>query len=155
MSKLSSEERKQKYGKFGENNGMYGKTHTDEVRKQLSDINKGRVCHNKGKKASDETRQKISENAKLKIGEKNPFYGKHHSEETIKKIKERSKGRLPPNIIKILIDEKIYISISEAGRQLNMPTPTILWRLNSKNPKFNNYKYVDIEENTTQPSEIL
>jgi group I intron endonuclease len=154
MSKLSSEERKQKYGKFGENNGMYGKTHTDEVRKQLSDTHKGNT-YCLGKKASDETRQKISENAKLKIGEKNPFYGKHHSEETIKKIKEKSKGRLPPNIIKILIDEKIYISITEASRQLNIPTPTILWRLNSKNPKFNNYKYVDIEETTTQPSEIL
>ena len=102
MSKLSSEERKQKYGKYGERNGMYGKTHTDEIRKKLSDTHKGNT-YCKGKKASDKTRQKLSENAKLKIGEKNPFYGKHHSEETIQKIKEKGKGRLPPNIIKILI----------------------------------------------------
>jgi group I intron endonuclease len=152
MSKLSSEERKQKYGKCGERNGMYGKTHTDEIRKKLSDTHKGNTYRN-GKKASDETRQKMSENAKLKLGEKNPFYGKHHSEETIQKIKEKNKGRLPPNTIKISIDGKIYISITEAARQLNLAAPTVLWRLKSKNPKFDNYKY--FEEETKLPSETL
>ena len=66
---------------------------------------------------------------------------------------EKNKGRLPPNTIKISIDGNIYISITEAARQLNKPTPTILWRLKSKNPKFNGYKY--IEEIFKQPSEIL
>ena len=154
ISKMSIEERKQKYGKNGEKNGMFGKTHTEEVRKMNSELKKGNT-YRIGKKASDETRQKMSENAKLKIGEKNPFYGKHHSEETIQKIKEKSKGRLPPNTIKISIDGKIYISITEAARQLNLAAPTVLWRLKSKNTKFDNYKYVDIEETTTLPSEIL
>jgi len=153
ISKMSSEERKQKYGKLGEKNGMYGKTHTEEVKKMNSELKKGNT-YCKGKKASEETRQKMSENAKLKIGEKNPFFGKHHTEETIQKIKEKSRGRLPPNIIKISIDGNIYISITEAARQLNTPTPTILWRLKSKNPKFDNYKYID-DEIFTQPSEIL
>ena len=35
---------------------------------------------------SEETRKKISENTK---GEKNPFYGKHHSKETIEKLKNK------------------------------------------------------------------
>lgn len=83
------------------------------------------------------------------------FFGKHHSEETKQKIYEKSKGRLPPNTIKISIDGKIYISISEAARQLNMITPTVLWRLKSKNPKFDNYKYVNEVENIIQPSETL
>jgi hypothetical protein len=48
-----------------------------------------------------------------------------------------------------MIDDEIYISITEASRQLNISTPTILWRLKSKNPKFANYKY------TTQSSETL
>ena len=39
----------------------------------------------------------------------------------------------------------------EASRQLNIPIPTILWRLNSKNPKFDTYKYVD-QDISTQPS---
>jgi group I intron endonuclease len=53
MSKMTPEERREKYGKFGVRNGMYGKTHTEDVRKKLSEINKGRICPNKGKKASE------------------------------------------------------------------------------------------------------
>jgi group I intron endonuclease len=133
---------------------MYGKIHTDEVRKKISEINKGRQSHNKGKKLSDKTKQKISEAAKLKTGEKNAFYGKNHSEESIQKIKEKNKGRLPPNTTKISIDGNIYISMTEASRQLNIPTPTILWRIKSKNSKFSNYEYVK-DNIFMPPSEIL
>jgi len=153
ISKMTPEERSQKYGKSGEKNGMYGKTHTEEVKKKLSEINKGKT-YCKGKKTSEETKQKLSEIAKLRIGDKNPFFGKHHSEETIQKIKEKNKGRLPPNTIKVSIDGICYNSITEASRELNKPTPTILWRLNSKNPKFNGYKYIN-GDISTQPSEIL
>lgn len=31
----------------------------------------------------------------------------------------------------------------EASRQLNIHVPTILWRIKSKNPKLDGYKYVD------------
>lgn len=150
LSKMTSEERSKKYGKFGEKNGMYGKTHTEEVREKISEINKGRICPNKGKLASEETKQKLSENAKLRIGKKNPFFGKHHTEETIQKIREKNIGNIPHNNKEITIDGVFYISMTEASRQLIIPVPTILWRLNSKNPKFDNYKYVIM-----QPSEIL
>lgn len=154
MSKMTPEERSIKYGRSGERNGMYGKTHTEEVRKRYSEIHKGnKYC--KGKIASNETRQKLSENAKLKIGEKNPFFGKHHSEESKLKIKEKNKGRLPPNTIGISVNNIKYVSISEAARQLNMSQPTVLWRLKSKNPKFDNYKYLIEDENFTQSSETL
>ena len=148
ISKMSSEERKQKYGKIGEKNGMYGKTHTEEARKIFSEVHKGN-SYCKGKKASEETRQKFSEIAKNRIGEKNPFFGKHHTEESKEKIREKRCGIIPTNAKEIIIDDITYISIAEAGRQLDISSPTILWRLNSKNPKFNNYKY------STQPSEIL
>jgi group I intron endonuclease len=148
MSKMTSEERKEKFGRPGEKNGMYGKTHTEEARRNLSELHKGN-SYCKGKKASEETRLKISENAKLKIGEKNPFFGKQHTAETKKKIGATHKGIIPTNAIKISIDGNVYISMAEASRQLNIPTPTILWRIKSKNPKFVNYTYF------TQPSEIL
>jgi group I intron endonuclease len=153
MSKMNSEERKQKYAKNGERNGMYGKTHTEEARKIFSELHKGNT-YTKGKKASEETRQKFSKMRKNKnTGEENPFFGKHHTEETIQKIIDKNRGRLPPNIIKISIDGIVYISMTDASRQLNIPTPTVLWRLKSKNPKFDNYKYVNTEENFTQPSQ--
>jgi group I intron endonuclease len=152
LSKMTPEERTQKYGKFGERNGMYGKTHTDEVKKNNSILKKGNTNF-KGHKHTEETKQKLSENAKLKIGEKNSFFGKHHSEETKQKIREKNIGNIPPSAIKISVDNIIYTSISEAARQLNISLPTVLWRLKSKNPKFDNYKY-SLEENSTQSSQV-
>ena len=154
LSKMTPEERSIKYGKCGERNGMYGKTHTEENRKKFSEIHKGnQYC--KGKIVSNETRQKMSENAKLKIGEKNPFFGKHHSEETKRKIGQAKIGNIPTNAIEIMIDDEIYVSITEAARQLNMPAPTILWRLKSKNPKFNNYKYLSEEKPVVRSAEPI
>lgn len=49
---------------FGADNPFWGRTHSDETRKLLSEINK------------------------KKVGEKNPFYGKHHSEETKQRLRE-------------------------------------------------------------------
>lgn len=47
----------------------------------------------KGKKRSEETKQKISKTLMDKlVGEKNPFYGRKHTEETKKKISESKKG---------------------------------------------------------------
>jgi group I intron endonuclease len=142
LSKMTPEERSQKYGKIGEKNGMYGKTHTEEVIKKLSELHKGNT-HRKGKKCSEETKQKMSENAKLRIGEKNNFFGKHHSEETKQKIREKNIRKMPVNNKEIKIDEVFYISITEASRQLNISVPTILWRLNSKNHKFDGYEYFE------------
>ena len=152
MSKMNSEERKQKYAKNGERNGMYGKTHTEAARKIFSEVHMGNT-YTKGKKASEETRQKMSKMRKNKnTGEENPFFGKHHTEETKQKIREKNIGNIPPTAKEIIIDNITYISIAEAGRQLNICGPTILWRLNSKNPKFNNYKYSEL---STQPSSSL
>tara|TARA_Y100000780_G_scaffold132785_1_gene119551 strand:- start:274 stop:477 length:204 start_codon:yes stop_codon:yes gene_type:complete len=57
---------------------------------------KGIKAWNKGKTGvySEETRRKLSEAGK---GEKNPFYGKSHSEESKEKMSKSSKGRIPWN----------------------------------------------------------
>lgn len=75
-------------------------------------------------------------------GGSNPFFGKQHSEETKKKLSEKRKGKKPPNIKPVSIDGIEYKSISEATRQLGICGATILWRINSKNKKFIDYKYL-------------
>jgi hypothetical protein len=55
-----------------------------------------------GKTHNEETRKKMSNSKKLKyIGEKNPFYGKTHNDETKKKLSEYSKGKLKNKILMI------------------------------------------------------
>ena len=155
ISKMSSEERKEKYGKNGERNGMYGKTHTEAARKKISEIRKNKNTGEEnsffGKHHTKETRQKMSKIAKNRIGEKNPFFGKHHTEETKEKLREKIKGTQSPSRISISIDNINYVSMTDASKKLSIPLPTILWRLNSKNPKFNNYKYSELSTQPLQP----
>lgn len=154
-SELTTEEYKRRFcTKIGEKNGMYGKTHTDEVKYKLSIINKGRVPVFKGKHHTEETKQYLSKIRKGKYtGNENPFFGKYHSEETKQKLREYKYGNIPTNAREILIDGTTYISASEAGRQLNVCTATILHRIKSPNPKFANYFYTDtIQDEIMLPS---
>ena len=93
--------RRAKVGVFdGENNPMYGKHHTQETRNRISAKRQGKPAHNKGKSMSENTKQKLREqktgkkysdevNKKKGLpGEKNPFYGKHHTEETKELLRE-------------------------------------------------------------------
>ena len=67
---------------FGEDNPFYGKTHTDETRKIISQKNTGRKA----------TEEEIKMRKKINSGENNPFYGKHHSKETIQTIVEKNRA---------------------------------------------------------------
>ena len=87
--KHHSEETKRKHSLWvkehqsGENNPFYGKHHSKEAKRKISESNKG-------KKRTEEYKRKLSENWK---GDKNPNYGKHLSEETKRKISDAKKGR--------------------------------------------------------------
>lgn len=73
-------------------NALRGHHHSDESKRKMSSSLKGRTVWNKGKKCeplSDETRQKLSN---ALSGEKNPFYGKHHTEESRRKMSEAAKN---------------------------------------------------------------
>jgi hypothetical protein len=83
----------------GINNSFYGKKHSEGTKKHWSKIRYGKICSaetkekiskiHKGKIVSEETRLKIS------IGHKGikTWTGKHHSEETKKKISESRKRK--------------------------------------------------------------
>ena len=93
---IPSEETRKKLS--GERNHFYGKKHSPETRRKLSEAAKGRVI-------SEETRRKLSE---ARTGEKNHLYGKRHSTETRRKISEAGKGRV--------ISEETRRKLSEAGK---------------------------------------
>ena len=88
LNRSVSEETRKKLSDYntgrvgGENNPMFGKTHTDEVKKAQSDRMKGNQYF-KGKSCSDEQKAKMSKQRK----------GKKMSEETRRKISEGNKGR--------------------------------------------------------------
>lgn len=65
--------------------------HTQESRKKISNALKGKNHPFYGKHHSKETCKKISEMAKARVGELNSFYGKHHSKETKAKMSKSKK----------------------------------------------------------------
>lgn len=141
MNSLTPEEKKIRFGLSGDKNGMYGKTHTEEVKQRLSLLHKG-VTRRSGFKLTDEHRRQISEHAKTRVGILNPFYGKSHSGETKKKIAEAKKAQaiLPPNTRKIKIDEVVYESVTDAARKLSISPALVVYRL--KSDKYEGYSYL-------------
>ena len=71
----------------GENNPMYGKQHSDEAKEEIRQARLGKPAWNKGLKCSPHTAEHNAKIAAAEMGEKNHFYGKHHSEETREKMR--------------------------------------------------------------------
>lgn len=64
---------------------------SEEAKQKISDVNKGNTYW-LGRKHSEETKKKMSENMKGKyVGKLNGFYGKTHTEETIKLLSDSHK----------------------------------------------------------------
>lgn len=106
---------------------------TDEDKLVKSEAMTGEGNHFFGKTHSGETKRKLSENAKQRIGEKNPFYGKKHSEET----KDKLRNRPVYNKVSCYINDIFYDTIMEASINLGIPYKTVRRRLSSN--KFPNY----------------
>ena len=73
--------------KTGNKNFMYGRTHTEEARKKISEARKklkGTYTH------TEETKKKMSE---AQRGQKHSMYGRKHSEESKRKMREAAEKR--------------------------------------------------------------
>lgn len=140
---MTSEERKSKWGRPGTLNGMFGKTHSEEVKRLSSEKNKGN-SYAKGAKRSEAQRALLSQMAKGRTGVKNPFFGKRHSEETRQRISHVKKAnpQLPGNARKISIDGKVYESLMAAKRATGVSPALLIHRIKSKNIKYSGYCYV-------------
>jgi len=76
----------------GKNNPMYGRSHSKEAIKKMSEAKKGKEAWNKGSKHTEETKSKISQQLKGRVSHKK---GKSISNETKEKIsRNNGKGML-------------------------------------------------------------
>lgn len=152
---MTEEEKKEKHGRVGEKNGMFGKKHSPETRQIISEEVKKHYskneAYNKGKKLeeihgeekSKEIKRRLSFAASRKIGSNNPFFGKQHTKEAKEKMSEKRKGKKPVNQRAVLIDGVEYESVTEASRQLKVAPSTIVHRMKSKNELYEKYFYKD------------
>lgn len=84
--------------KIGDKNPFYGRHHTEELKKQLSEERSVKYSGSGnpfyGKNHSETTKEKISqklkESGKCK-GENNPFFNKRHSQETLDRLSQKTK----------------------------------------------------------------
>lgn len=156
---LPEEERKRRSeNMYGEKNINFGGkcNNNDDVKKKMSENNKKyyltHESHRKGKtnveimgeEVAKIASEKLSKIASEKIGEKNPFFNKHHTNEHKERMSKYRQGKYFGKQNKqFTIDDVIYNSLGDASKVLGIHITTISWRLRSKNKKFENYKYVE------------
>ena len=82
--------------------------------------------------------------AKTRTGEKNSFYGKHHSDASKKLLSEklRAMNLQSPISKKVEIDGVVYPSCRKAEFALGLSRGVVAFRIKSKNPEYSVYRYV-------------
>ena len=147
MEAMSKEERKEKYGKPGKRNGMFGRTHTKKTREKLSKAHKGKQ-YALGCRRSDRTKKLLSTLALLRSSSPdyiNPFAGCGHSKSTREILSKAAKRRiaagiLPGNTLRVEVGKRVYRSLTEAAQELGCVTATVANRVRSKN--FPEYRFI-------------
>lgn len=161
-----TEEEKEAYSQKmrGRGNPNFGNKWSDEQRQHASKIKKeyfkthdnfikGKTLEEAyGKEKAEQIRQKMSEIASQKTGEKNPFYGKHHSEEQKKKWSEMRMGQIPADAKKVLYNDTLYNSAMECSKDIGVNYLTVTYRCRKQ---IYGFSYVDDEYNPREASERL
>ena len=133
----------------GENNPMYGKHHSDETKRKISEVLKGKTLSEKHKGESHPMYGKT--------GEKSPNYGKHHTEETKRKISETLTGKycgennpnskpviqIDPNTNEIV---NTYSGTSEVARQTGFNQSAISSCCRGERKTHKGYKWMYLED---------
>ena len=112
---IQSDKTKEKHRQLMLNNKIWlNKHHTEETKKKIGKIHKGKIL-------SNSTKEKISKSRKGKYkGNGNPFYGKHHTEET-KQILREKRG----NKIICIETKKVFQSINQCAKEMNLDRKAI------------------------------
>ena len=112
--------------------GKNGYHHSEKSKCKISKANMNRIF-------SAEHRKKLSESAKRRTGEKNPFFNKHHSVETKNILSQKNKGR------KLSMETRLKMSQSHKGQRL--PKEVIDKMVKHRHKKA--VKQIDINTNET------
>lgn len=135
---MSESDRRARFARIGDKNGMAGRMHTDEAKRLMSEANKG-CSRNKGHKKTAEHRKRISESAKARIGTLNPFFGRRHSEESKKAIARAMAGIKPSNQRRVVVDGRVFDSVTDAAKDKGISPSLAVYRL--KSSKWETYRY--------------
>jgi group I intron endonuclease len=114
----------QKRDKTAENSPMWGKKHSEETKRKMSDSHKKNpIKYWLGKKQSEESNEKRRQKSlnfkhtdahkKSISGEGNPFYGCKHTDESRRKISEARKSKTPEQ----KLERYIKFFISRTGKE--------------------------------------
>lgn len=113
--------------------GQSSNSHSDETKKKISESNKKAYQNGELRKvrSNDALKQWANPEIKEKItGQNNGMYGKHHSEETRRKMSEKKKGKPSPKrlLIPVLCIElnEIFDCAATAAKEFNVQSGSIL-----------------------------
>lgn len=142
------------YGYNLKSGGQFTNIYTDELKQKISKSVKESYNNSKLREARklSALNQWADPDIKAKIsGENNGMYGKHHTQETVKKLSEIGKRpKVSKNIRPVMCVElnKEFKNASVAGKELNISSSNILNTCYGKRQTCGGYhwKFINIEE---------
>jgi len=148
-----SEEQKEKQVCKGEKNGMYGKTHSDEVKRKLSEMKKklignkapryGKVSSFKGKTYEEiygkEKAEKLKIDRSNKLKNKKKNYKINFTKEIKDKIKKKRRERIQPYFVFSYLNKEVkkYECLKDMVEELKISRYILKSILNQKRKNYN------------------